>query len=239
MSMLPSNYKNAETVKKEMGGGKDPRYIDPSSIPDGGSITVRPCGTFASGHLICGYEYFSETMKRTRRFPEFPENYLEDIGLTYEGRKNKTGEKDTPKYFMALVVLAKETNAFSILLIPQLKLRAQVERIYDIEDYQYGGDAIAPFYMTINRAGLKMDTVYTPTPVLKPASPEDIERWEKAKGGIWLPALFDGVDPFAGKPAAAKGAAAAKPKGQPPEATDALGAVAAPSANAPGTGDSW
>jgi hypothetical protein len=237
--MLPPGYKDAKACKKEMGGGGDPRYLDPSKMEDGETINVRPCGTYASGHLICGYEYFSETQKKTRRFEEFPEDYLEDIGLSYKGRIEKTGEKDTPKYFMAMVVLSKEADQFMILNVPQLKLRGQMERVFAIDDYAYEGDAIAPYYFSINRTGIKKETEYMATGVLKPASPEAIERWEKAKAGIWLPALFDGADPFAGKPASPKGAAAAKPKGQPPEATDALGAVAAPSANAPGTGDSW
>lgn len=239
MSMLPPTYKDAKTCKQEMGAGGDPRYIDPSKLADGETINVRPCGTYGSGHLVCGYEYFSETMKRTRRFTEFPENYLEDIGLSYKGRVEKTGEKDTPKYFLAMVVLSKELDQFCVLMVPQLKLREQLERTFAIEDYQYEGDAIAPYYFSINRTGLKTDTVYYATPALKPATPEAVERWEKAKAGIWLPALFDGADPFAGRPAAAKSAAAAKPKGQPPEATDALGAVATPSANAAGSSDSW
>lgn len=235
--MLPPNYKDAKTCKKEMGGGGDPRYLDPSKLEDGDTINVRPCGTFASGHLICGYEYFSETQKKPRRFADFPEDYLEDIGLSYAGRIEKTGEKDTPKYFMAMVVLSKETNQFMVLNVPQLKLRGQLERIFAIEDYQYEGDLIAPYYLAINRTGIKTDTVYSATPALKPASPEAIERWEKARDGIWLPALFDGADPFAGRPATPKGKA--KPKGQPPEATDALGAAVAPSVDQPGDASSW
>ena len=207
MSMLPPSYKDAKTCKKEMGSGGDPRYIDPSKLSDGETINVRPCGTYGSGHLICGYEYYSETAKKTRRFVDFPEDYLEDIGLSYAGKTQGTGEKDSPKYFMAMVVLSKETEQFSVLFVPQLKLREQLERTFAIDDYQYEGDAIAPYYFAINRTGVKKDTVYSAIPALKPATPAAIERWEKARDGIWLPALFDGADPFAGKPAAPKGKA--------------------------------
>jgi len=239
MSMLPPSYKDAKTCKQEMGAGGDPRYIDPSKLSDGETINVRPCGTYGSGHLIGGYEYFSETAKRTRRFPEFPENYLDDIGLTWEGKNKGTGEKDTPKYFLAMVVLSKETDQFSVLFIPQLKLREQMERTFNIEDYKYEGDSIAPYYFSITRTGVKKDTTYFATPALKPATPEAAERWAVARDGIWLPALFDGADPFAGKPASPKGKTAG-PKGQPPEATDALGAQGvAPGPAAPGSSDSW
>lgn len=238
MSMLPPTYKDAKTCKKEMGGGGDPRYIDPSKMEDGETINVRPCGTYASGHLISGYEYFSEVQKKTRRFVDFPEDYLDDIGLTWEGKNKGTGEKDTPKYFLAMVVLSKETDQFSVLFVPQLKLREQLERTFAIDDYKYEGNAIAPYYFSINRTGLKKETNYFATPALKPASPEATERWEQARDGIWLPALFDGADPFAGRPATPKGKA--KPKGQPPEPTDALGAQGvAPSVDTPGSSDSW
>lgn len=239
MSMLPPNYKDAKTCKQEMNSGGDPRYIDPSKLSDGETINVRPCGTYASGHVIGGFEYFSETAKRTRRFPEFPEEYLNDIGLTWEGKNKGTGEKDQPKYFLAMTVLSKESGQFSILFIPQLKLREQMERTFGIEDYMYEGDSIAPYYFSITRTGLKKDTTYYATPALKPADPDSIERWEAARNGIWLPALFDGADPFAGRPATAKGKPA-KGKGQPPEATDALGAQGvAPTAGAPGAADKW
>jgi hypothetical protein len=103
----------------------------------------------------------------------------------------------------------------------------------------YEGDSIAPYYFSITRTGLKKDTAYYATPALKPADPDSIERWEAARNGIWLPALFDGADPFAGRPATAKGKPA-KGKGQPPEATDALGAQGvAPTAGAPGAADKW
>jgi hypothetical protein len=239
MSFLPINYKDSKTVKKETGAGGDPRYIDPSKLEDGQSVVIRPCGTFGSGHVICGYQYFSETIKRTRRFPEFPENYLDDIGLTYEGRTKNTGEKDTPKYFLAFTCLAQETNQFSIVFVPQLKLREKLERIFAIPDYAMEEGGIANFYLTLSRTGLKTDTSYDAIAVLKPASDAIKERWQEAKGKIWLPALYDGADPFAGQPAeSAKGQAPVK-RGQPPEPTDALGAVAEPTSSAPGGADDW
>lgn len=236
MSFLPPTYKDSKTVKKESGAGGDPRYIDPSKLEDGESINVRPCGTFGSGHVICGYEYFSETTKRTRRFPEFPEDYLEDIGLSYDGRMKQTGEKDTPKYFLAFACHSKENNAFSIIFVPQLKLREKLERIFAIPDYAMEEGGLAPFFLTISRTGIKKETTYDAIPTLKPAAGAIKTAWEEAQAKIYLPALYDGADPFQGPPA--KAARPAK-KGQPPEATDALGAVVEPTENAPGGADIW
>jgi hypothetical protein len=217
MGFLPPTYKDSKTIKAETRKG-DSRYIDPSKIANGDSITVRPCGTYSSGHVICGYEYFSTTMKRTRRFPEFPEDYMEDIGLTWEGRSKGTGEKDTPKYFLAFAVLSKENKGFGIIMIPQLKLREKIERIFAIDSYQYPDGAIAPFFLTITRTGEKKDTVYDAIPTLKPATAAETKSWKEAASGIYLPALFDGADPFAGPPAAPAS------QGQPPAALDGLGA---------------
>jgi hypothetical protein len=237
MSFLPPDYKDSRTIKKETGAGGDPRYVDPGKLEDGASIIIRPCGTFGSSHVICGYEYFSETNKRTRRFPEFPEDYLEDIGLSYEGRLKQTGEKDTPKYFLAFACLAQETNQFSIIFVPQLKLREKLERIFAIPDYAMEEGGVANFYLTISRTGIKKDTTYDAIAVLKPASDAIKERWEEAKGKIYLPALYDGADPFQGPPAKATKTPAKR--GQPPEATDALGAVAEPTTSAPGSAGDW
>lgn len=230
MPALPPNYQATTD--------KNTKYIEPSKIPDGGTVTVRPCGTYDSGHLIAGWEYFSTSMKRTRRFVEFPDDYLEDIGLSYAGRTQNTGEKDTPKYFLSMLVLAKETDDFAILTVTQEKLRAKIERILAIDDYDYSGDSLAPFYMTISRTGVKKDTSYDAIPTLKPADAETVARWEEAKNGIWLPAMFDGADPFAGRSADAEAPAAAsgkgKTKGQRPVAQDALGADMQPAGSMPG-----
>lgn len=238
MSFLPPTYKDSKTIKKESGAGGDPRYIDPSKLTNGESIVIRPCGTFGSGHVICGYEYFSETTKRTRRFPEFPEDYLEDIGLSYDGRMKGTGEKDAPKYFLAFACLSKESGQFSIIFVPQLKLREKLERIFAIPDYFIEEGGVAPFYLTVSRSGVMKDTIYDAVPTLKPADEEVKAKWQEVQSKIYLPALYDGADPFQGPPATAKAAKAAK-KGQPPEATDALGAVVEPTEAAPGSADSW
>ena len=63
-----------------------------------------------------------------------------------------------------------------------------------------------------------METTWNVTPTLKKPTAAFEEKWSAAKDGIWLPALFDGADCFAGKPAESKIC------GLPPMARDALGA---------------
>jgi hypothetical protein len=53
---------------------------------------------------------------------------------------------------------------------------------------------------------------------LKPASAAEQKKWTESTSKIWLPAMFAGADPFAGKPAEAR------PEGLPPTSRDELGA---------------
>jgi hypothetical protein len=72
-----------------------------------------------------------------------------------------------------------------------------------MEDYSIEPGEMANFYVTIARDGVKKDTSYATTPVLKPPSAADVKRWHAVRDSIWLPALFEGGDPFGGKPSGA------------------------------------
>jgi len=179
------------------------RYFNAKKLKDGESTTLRLCGTPSTGHAVAGYTYF--TMEgRPRRFPQFPKNYLDDIGLTYEGKKNGTGEKAKPSFFMAWCCLRKEEpDDFQIIDITQGKIREQINAVLGMEDYSVESGELANFYLTITRnkpANADAFTSYTVVPTLKVATKAEQARWSEAKGGIWLPALYEGGDPFCGKP---------------------------------------
>jgi hypothetical protein len=205
MSIFPDNYVSASD--SETGPS---RYFKLGKLKDGESTTIRLCGTFVSGHAICGYSYF--TMEgRPRRFPTFPKDYLDDIGLTYEGKTKNTGEKDKPSFFLSWACLRKEAEDFQIIDISQKKVREQIEAILDMEDYTIADGEMANFYLTIKRAGTGLDTNYTVVPTLKVAAKADQQRWADARGDIFLPALYEGGDPFGGRPAEGGEAACATP----------------------------
>lgn len=201
MSILPSNYVPTGERDPEAPSSST-RYFKPSEIKPGQSVTLRLCGTYGSGHVIAGYQYF--TMEgRPRRFPTFPKNYLDDIGLTYEGKTKGTGEKDRPIYFLSWACLLKGDEEFKILDITQKKVREQIEAVLAMEDYTVENGELANFFLTITRQGEKKDTSYTVIPTLKVAAKDDRERWHAEREQLWLPALFEGGDPFAGKPSGA------------------------------------
>lgn len=209
MSILPSNY--VPTGERDPEAPSSPsRYLKPSDIKPGQSLTLRLCGTYASGHVIAGYQYFTMA-GRPRRFPVFPKNYLDDIGLTWEGKNNNTGEKDRPIYFLSWACLVRGEEEFKILDITQKKVREQIEAVLAMEDYTVENGEPANFFLTITRQGEKKDTSYTVIPTLKVAPEKDAERWRAAREELWLPALFEGGDPFAGKPSGAPEALPATP----------------------------
>lgn len=217
MTYFPDDYRPASGAAPAKGAGRE-KYFD-CRLADGESVTFRPCGTFESGHVIAGWAYY--TMEgQPRRFPsgKYPENFAEDIGLTYQGKTQGTGEKDKPKYFLSFVALSKEKDDFMIVTLDKKGVREQYEEIHAMEDYQVLPSGLANFFITIKRKGEGLDTSYLVTPTLKAPTKADEKRWAETADGIWVPALYDGSDPFAGKPAGAR------PAGLPPTHRDETGA---------------
>ena len=217
MGFLPSDYRSTSGAN-ETSSSKSNLYFEPGKrLKDGESTTFRLCGLYDTGHVIAGWSYFTMDGK-PRRFPKFPDNYAEDIGLTWEGKTNGTGEKDKPRYFLSFVGLSKEEDEFLIYTFQRKDLREQLEEILALEDYQTLPSGLANFYLTLKRKGTKENTGYTLTPTLKIPTKADENRWAEVAESIWLPALFVSGDPFSGKPAAGR------PEGLPPTHRDALGA---------------
>lgn len=219
MSIFPSNYVPSNGHDPE--APKPPsRYFKAASLEDNESVTLRLCGTASSDHAIAGYQYFTMDGK-PRRFPKFPQNYLDDIGLTWAGRNNGTGEKAEPAYFLAWACLIKGEDDFKVWDIGQFKIREAIEAILAMDDYTIEHGEMANFYLTITRKGLKKDTSYSVVPTLKVATKEDQQRWHAARGELFLPALFEGGDPFGGRPS---GSQAQERPQVPVTARDELGA---------------
>jgi len=194
MSILPTNYDSLSEPTSNSS------YLKPTSIPSGGSITLRLCGTADSGHCIAGYQYFTNE-GRPRRFETFPERYMDDIGLTFEGREKGTGEKATPAVFLSWVCFPKDSSGFKVLDITQLKIREQITKILKMDDYTIEDGEMANFSIEISRDGTGLGTKYTVMPTLKTPTAEHVKLWRASRDQIWLPALFSGGDPFGGRPA--------------------------------------
>lgn len=223
VSIFPDNY-----IPTSQDSSTTSRYFKPSNIKENQPVTLRLCGTPSTGHVICGFKYF--TMEgRPRLFPQFPKDYLADIGLTYEGKKNNTGEKDKPVYFLSWACLIKGFEDFQIIEITQVKIREQIEAVLAMDDYTIEPGEMANFYLTISRTGAGKDTKYNVVPTLKVATQADQKRWAGERDNLWLPALFEGGDPFAGRPSGSPA-----PTTQPMTSRDELGAD-----RELGTGEDW
>lgn len=220
MSFLPTDYRPASgSPANSDSKAPNEKYFECSGkyIKDGESARLRPCGTFDTGHVIAGFSYFSME-GRPRRFPKWPENYMDDIGLTFDAKRNGGEERDRPKYFLSFIALRAETDDFVVVTLDKKTIREQFEEILAIEDYTTLPSGVSNFYINIKRKGVELNTSYLMTPTLKAPTKADEQRWAKASAGIWLPALYSGADPFAGKPADVK------PEGLPPTHRDELGA---------------
>ena len=217
MSFLPPNYSSA-VRNEDQDTPKSSRYFKPSSLGDGESTTFRLCGTHQTGHVICGWSYFTDG-GQPRRFPNYPTNYLDDIGLTWEGKNSGTGEKAKPSYFLSFVALQKESDDFKIFTITQKGIREQLEEILATEGYGFRESGMANFFIVLKRKGTKLETSYSMVPGLKVPAKAEENRWLETADKLWLPALFVNGDPFEGKPAMADSAC-----GLPPTHRDDYGA---------------
>lgn len=229
MGFFPPDYKPASG---ESGGTKsqpNPKYWEFGNkhLADGETISFRPCGIWDDGHVVTGYQYF--TMEgRIRRFPKYPKEFAADIGLTWAAKNAKGSElekleaegkaKDRPKYFMSFVNYFPDRKDFVCVTVTQKKVREQIEAVLDMEDYFFMESGVANFTLTVKRKGEGTETTWTVTPTLKKPTAAFEEKWKAAKDGIWLTALYEGADPFAGKPAESK------IEGLPPTKRDELGA---------------
>ena len=216
MGFLPDNYRPA-SGSNSGGSDKKSRYFETKQLGDGESTTFRLCGLHDTGHVIAGWQYFTEE-GRPRRFPTFPDNYLDDIGLTYEGKTKGTGERDKPRYFLSFVAFSKEAGDFLVYTFTRRDLREQLEETLSMEDYTTLPSGLANFYLTLKRKGAELDTTFTLIPTLKAPTKSDEKAWSEVADSIWLPALFVGADPFAGKPVGGE------PAGLPPTHRDSYGA---------------
>lgn len=224
MGFLPTDYRPTNAEPSQKSDDRPRPYFEPKNLSDGESTTLRLCGTHDTGHVIAGWSYFTEA-GRPRRFPTFPRDYEADIGLSYTGKTQGTGEKDRPKYFLSFVALRKEVDDFVIVTIPQKQVREQLEEILDMEDYQFLPNGMSNFYLTLKRRGEGTDTSYTLVPTLKAPTKADMVRWDGVAPTIWLPALYQGGDPFKG-PAQEEGVLSMlrNVEGLPPTRRDDFGA---------------
>jgi hypothetical protein len=195
-SPFPTNYKPTDERFSSN------RFFNAKSLSEGKTVEIRLCGTAATGHVISGYKYFTME-KRPRLFPLFPRGYAADIGMAFNGQ-----EKAEPFYFLSWAALMKGADEPVIFEITQPSLQTSIEQTLALEDYQVDDGKPANFYLTISKVSKNNKPTYTAIPTLKAVSKSDapFKLWEASRSSIWLPAMFEGGDPFAGPPAGAAGA---------------------------------
>lgn len=193
-SFFPSNHKSPDERRllDKLATG----YFNAKVLPEGGDVDIRLCGTAGSGHVITGYKYFTRE-GRPRLFTLWPDDYEKDIGMNFD-----KSDKATPSYFLACVGFVAKHLKPVVLEFDQVQIQDTIEQTLNREDYTIEPGMPANFYLTISKGKKNGKIVYSVLPTLKalPKGDPHLEAWEKYRDTIWLPALFEGGDPFAGAP---------------------------------------
>ena len=230
---FPSNYVFAGDKGKEKKPIEDDKQFYASQLGPNESITLRPCGHFSSGHWIQGFQHFTldkEVVRSATRPKE--KDYIDQISYKYGHGPGKTGkengktvpleEKDYPRVFLAFTAICKERKNVLVAIIDKPTIKEPIERALSKDDTHLTPDQILNLEFTITKVVKKVgntdSTSYAVDTTYKAPGAAPIKLWKATQDTVWTPALFDGADPFDGKPADAQ------LRGLPPTARDELGA---------------
>jgi hypothetical protein len=232
---FPSNYKFAGEKAGSKSSTDDPRLWYPSQLKEGEKITLRPCGSFESGHWVHGSQYFT-LEGQCKRSPVRPKeaDYIDEIGWKYKKSPSDTDspEKSFPIPFLGFTAICKQRKEVLVVTIDKATIREAIERALAREDTHITPDGILNIEFDITKTGTGINTKYAVDSMFKAPTQTHIKTWKSINDNIWTQALFEGANPFDGKPAESK------LKGLPPTARDELGADKEISSDMPGE-DDW
>jgi len=227
---FPTDYVYAGDKGKEKKPIDDDRQFYASQLGPNESITLRPCGHFSSGHWIQGFQYFTLEKEVIRSATKPKEkDYIDQISYKWEHGPGKTGknkegktvpfeDKDYPKPFLAFTAICKERKKIVVAIIDKATIKEAIERALAKDDTHLTPDQILNLEFTITKVVKGNATSYAVDTIFKAPGAAALKLWKPTQDTVWTPALFDGAEPFDGKPADAK------LKGLPPTARDELGA---------------
>ena len=227
---FPTDYVYAGDKAKEKKPIDDDRQFYASQLGPNESITLRPCGHFSSGHWIQGFQYFTLEKEVIRSATKPREkDYIDQISYKWEHGPGRTGtdkegktvpfeDKDYPKPFLAFTAICKERKKIVVAIIDKATIKEAIERALAKDDTHLTPDQILNLEFTITKVVKGNATSYAVDTIFKAPGAAALKLWKPTQDTVWTPALFDGAEPFDGKPADAK------LKGLPPTARDELGA---------------
>ncbi len=226
MSFLPPEFLNSnDQFEKRASRQSSNRFWEPSKqLDEHDSIKMRPCGDYDKGQIICGWQYWTRdmTVKRFALEPKI-EEWIGEIGLNYlftklspEAKAQKYEEADAldskdikgklqllakPQYFLTFPAFVQGEDQAMLVTFTQVCLYDKLQRdIATHPDYKFN-NGVANFRLTITRHRKKSNPAYSMESNLKPPSKAEVAAWKKESPNFYARALFDGGDPFAGKPA--------------------------------------
>lgn len=195
MPFFSKNFATTVAPKESAGGD---RYLNPSSIEDGGS--VRFC--VLSEAPLEGWEVWfnkAEGGMTKRVTPDYPdEELLSQLEAQLKATVSERDGRRAIKRCASFFVYDYEAEQVRLFSANQKTLLADIERLVSDPDYS----ELADWDMKLSRTGKLTDTKYHvsmhPTQRSKAAVGKAvIEAWDEAcKAGYDLEALYDGGNPF-------------------------------------------
>ena len=126
---FPSDYKFAGTQTKSKDAA-DERLWYPGLLKEDETITLRPCGSFETGHWIHGFQFFT-TEGEVRRFPVRPKekDYIDEIGYKFKKSPQDTDkpEKSFPQPFFGFTAICKQRKEVLVVTIDKSTIREPIE----------------------------------------------------------------------------------------------------------------
>lgn len=221
--MFPESYVPVDEDENAKQEGESRFLRFSKALDDGGSLLLRLCGNYSSGHAVFGY-FFFDLEGKPHHSVDYPENYEDIIGFSFDSKKKATlqnreldprrDERDVPKRFAALTAIvhkcpssSKESQSYDegrvvIADFTQVALLKLIEGLFREEEYFIEENEPASYVLRVTKTIKKGKTNYDCLPLTKRVSPAEKSLWaEEGKEKIYVPAIFSSGDPFEGRPA--------------------------------------
>jgi len=187
----------SETAAKSISkGGNTGGYLSASKLSDGESMRLAITSEEPLEYFTVWGENSEGVKKPFRLLSEpSPEEIQAELG-DFKQRMNYEGTKlEDPKFAIAFFVFDHQSETIKILEIGQKGLMKELDKLSQEEEYSDMGS----FDIKITRTGVKLNTVYTLTPIpRKKGSDEKIAAAKAAadESGYDIQQLMIGGNPF-------------------------------------------
>ena len=209
LTILPPDLLQAPVDSSKKADGKfDSMEFMPSTLSDGQSILLRPCGTFGTGHVGLYYRWPVETLSQgelrfagydfSQQYPGDPApNAAREVDWSNPTRPKIEGSAVRPKRALVWTVFNQETSRMEVLIAEQRSLKdGIIEIIGESEDYTFRDDGVANFCLKVTRKGTGLETSYSILPKLSKPTKAEIAAFAEVADTSQVSKYLEGQHPL-------------------------------------------